>query len=868
MKLTKDKRLWIVWFLLIFTFPFQPCLLADEAQSQNFRLKASTLSSNGSAGSSQNYALKWATLGETPGGFPQSANYKAKAGFPAQLASIQSSGKLPDKKESANNIISPTHVFQHDPYPPTIFNLIPADGTYINAVKPEISAEYKDVPEGGIDVASVKLKVDGVDVTAQAIVTEAKVTYLPTDPLPDGPHSFIVNVSDKIGNPAAPASATFTVDTILPIVYMTSPVDQQSLSETSVNVLGYVSDVNLAGVKVNDIAATIEDAGFSVSLSLTEGANPIQATAVDLAGNTRSQTIAVTLDTVPPVVAITSPADLATVDASFVTVEGTVDDPKAMVFVNLIPAVFPSLGVWRALNVPLAIGTNEITAIAVDPAGNQAMTGIQIQTFVQTATLTLDVNPKSGTSPLNVTLTPITSLPNVLDFQYDWEGDGIIDSTASSASPANHSYSKVDTYQPTVTVKTASGGLFTAQANINVHEPETADGQVTVAEPVDVEVDEAGLIYVLSRSESRIYIFSFDEAQKVFNLQKTITGSWSSPQGFDLVTSDLSIYVADTGNHRVEKLVKDAAGDYVADVTFGSAGSIGTFGTEPGQFDNPFDVTIDEDESIFVSDQNNHRIQKFDRSGNFLTSFGTSGSNPGEFNKPQGIAYSPLTMQVFVADSGNHRLQAFDRSGEFEKSIGALGSDQGKFNSPSNLTPDEIFDELAVADRGNNRIELLSETGEFLQELSGLGLSNPQGVAAPPIPKDQTIPARALYIADTGNNRVLVVKIPQGSSEDSPLTPYYNLIAALQANDVGTTVSQYISEKQKNRKVFFNMIQTNEPNGLISLGQEMTQDEPPILIQHIGDEALYIIEREEEGEMFEYDLFLERENGQWKIVQL
>ena len=77
----------------------------------------------------------------------------------------------------------------------------------------------------------------------------------------------------------------------------------------TVTVTGTLDD-SQATVTVNGTAATIGSSGtFSAPATLTEGANTIAVTATDPAGNSASASIAVDLDTVPPVVVITSPGD-------------------------------------------------------------------------------------------------------------------------------------------------------------------------------------------------------------------------------------------------------------------------------------------------------------------------------------------------------------------------------------------------------------------------------------------------------------------------------------------------------------------------------------------------------------------------------
>src|SRR4029450_1410163 len=58
---------------------------------------------------------------------------------------------------------------------------------------------------------------------------------------------------------------------------------------------------------------------------------------------------------------------------------------------------------------------------------------------------------------------------------------------------------------------------------------------------------------------------------------------------------------------------------------------------------------------------NNHRIQKFDASGAFLTTWGSWGSGNGQVSEPRGVA-TDGSGNVYVADTGNHRIQKFDCS--------------------------------------------------------------------------------------------------------------------------------------------------------------------------------------------------------------
>ena len=95
--------------------------------------------------------------------------------------------------------------------PPEIYDLKPADGAVVTDNTPEISASYYDIGTG-IDQTSVKIYVDGADVTASAAVLPSQVTYTPITALADGKHSAVVSVKDRANNHNY-ATWNFTVTT-------------------------------------------------------------------------------------------------------------------------------------------------------------------------------------------------------------------------------------------------------------------------------------------------------------------------------------------------------------------------------------------------------------------------------------------------------------------------------------------------------------------------------------------------------------------------------------------------------------------------------------------------------------------------------
>ena len=79
---------------------------------------------------------------------------------------------------------------------------------------------------------------------------------------------------------------------------------------------------------------------------------------------------------------------------------------------------------------------------------------------------------------------------------------------------------------------------------------------------------------------------------------------------------------------------------------------------------HPSGVAISNRLHLYVSDIENHRIQKFAHDGGtLLASFGKKGRKLGEFYKPMDLAISWDGSTLYVADTGNKRIQRFFISG-------------------------------------------------------------------------------------------------------------------------------------------------------------------------------------------------------------
>jgi hypothetical protein len=90
-----------------------------------------------------------------------------------------------------------------------------------------------------------------------------------------------------------------------------------------------------------------------------------------------------------------------------------------------------------------------------------------------------------------------------------------------------------------------------------------------------------------------------------------------------------------------------------------------------GQFYKPFDISIDSNGNVYVADSGNHRIQKYSPGGEFLASYGKKGQGPGEFQIMGGIAVDNLG-QMYVTDRSTNRLKVLSPEGIEIKNIATM----------------------------------------------------------------------------------------------------------------------------------------------------------------------------------------------------
>jgi len=185
--------------------------------------------------------------------------------------------------------------------------------------------------------------------------------------------------------------------------------------------------------------------------------------------------------------------------------------------------------------------------------------------------------------------------------------------------------------------------------------------------------------------------------------------------------------------------------------------AIGEEGTGPGEFQNPRDLAVAPDGSLYVSDTNNHRIQHITTAGEVLHTWGSFADSaigdapPGTFYEPWGIDVGP-DGSVYVADTWNHRIQKFTSDGQFITQWGFFGQGESgdAFWGPRDVVVDDNG-QVYVTDTGNKRVAIFDDNGNFISQFGSAGLlegqfDEPVGMAIGPDGQ--------IYIADTWNQRI------------------------------------------------------------------------------------------------------------------
>lgn len=199
-----------------------------------------------------------------------------------------------------------------------------------------------------------------------------------------------------------------------------------------------------------------------------------------------------------------------------------------------------------------------------------------------------------------------------------------------------------------------------------------------------VSTDSAGNVYVFQRGRKADPLIVFDSKGKY--LRSWGRGMFGNPHGLRVDKND-DVFVTDNGDHQVMKFTKTGK------LLF-TLGVKGKAGTDETTFNKPTDIAFAPNGDFYISDgYGNSRVVKFSHDGKYLLAWGTPGSGPGQFHIPHSVAVDSKGT-VYVSDRENNRIQIFDGNGKFLREWTHLGCTQNMFITPQ--------DELWIITHRNN----------------------------------------------------------------------------------------------------------------------------------------------------------------------
>jgi len=144
----------------------------------------------------------------------------------------------------------------------------------------------------------------------------------------------------------------------------------------------------------------------------------------------------------------------------------------------------------------------------------------------------------------------------------------------------------------------------------------------------------------------------------------------------------------------------------------------GQLGTGNGQFhlvrsngDGYGSIAFEPDGSFFVLDAGNRRIQAFDAKRRFVRTWGTFGTGPGQYNDPVGIVVGP-DGSVYVLDDVRGVIEKYDRTGKVLATFDGFVNATDGFNTANALAIDKAGN-LYVSDIQPGQVERLDPTGKL-----------------------------------------------------------------------------------------------------------------------------------------------------------
>ena len=161
------------------------------------------------------------------------------------------------------------------------------------------------------------------------------------------------------------------------------------------------------------------------------------------------------------------------------------------------------------------------------------------------------------------------------------------------------------------------------------------------SQPHGVSVSAEGLIYICDYGNYRITVHNEEgKFLYAFGSEGSGPGCLDSPADIAFGSNGL-VYVADFGNERVSVWSTKA-----------------TFMTHFNTKNEPTSIVVTSDNHLLITSHLSQTVMVYTLEGELIHQFGAYRSDPGRFNDPWGICVDDNEL-VYVVDGGNKRVQVF-----------------------------------------------------------------------------------------------------------------------------------------------------------------------------------------------------------------
>lgn len=278
--------------------------------------------------------------------------------------------------------------------------------------------------------------------------------------------------------------------------------------------------------------------------------------------------------------------------------------------------------------------------------------------------------------------------------------------------------------------------------------------------PIDIKSNGKGRVYVTDIILNAVVMY--DLVAKKVEVWKKSSGEGAlgiNPFYISLDSND-NLYVVGQGDKNI--YVLDREGGVKKKIDFSE------------KVKAPAGISVnDASKRIYLVDTGGSKVEVFAISGEHLFTFGKPGEAAGELNRPSPIAINSKG-EIVVGDTMNARVQIFDSEGKFLRKFGQRGDSSGEFQVIKGVAVDSD-DNIYVTDGKANQIKIFNANGDWLMSFGAAysvpitrkeapgGFLLPQGIY---IDKTDTI-----YVADQANMRFQVFKYLKDEPKTEGVAP-------------------------------------------------------------------------------------------------